>query len=386
MTTMEPLQFRPEIHKIATLVVKVGSRILTSEDHAPNTQRIRGLVSSIVRLQRSGVQTVLVSSGAIAQGMRALHLARRPKSIPQKQACASIGQIRLMHLYESYFSRHGIPIGQVLLTWDDLRNKKRYLNLRNTLFHLFKCGAVPIINENDSVGVEEIMFGENDTLAAQISMLIQADLFVNLSDINGLYDKNPKLHPDAKHIPVVAHISPAVLKCATESTTEISVGGMITKLKAADIVTKAGMSAIIGNGFSSGLLDVLKDPHKGTVFLPSQKIMPSKRRWIAFTGESEGSLFVDEGARAAIMDKGKSLLPAGIKKVTGTFRQGAMVDIRNENNRIIARGLCNYASEEVEKIIGCKTAEIALRLGLSMDQKAFDEVIHRDNLVIMVGK
>ncbi len=376
---MEQLQFRQEIRRISTLVVKVGSRILTADDNVPDAQRIRGLVDSIVHLQKSGVRTLLVSSGAIAQGMLALGLARRPKSIPQKQACASIGQIRLMSSYESYFSRHNVPIGQVLLTWDDLRNKKRYLNLRNTLFHLFRCGAVPIINENDSVGVEEIRFGENDTLAAQIAMLIQADVFVNLSDINGLYDKNPKLHADAKHIPIVGRISPSILKYASESTTEISVGGMITKLRAADTVTKAGICAVIGDGFSSGLLDVLKDPGAGTVFLPSPKIMPSKRRWIAFTGQSAGALIVDAGARAAIVEKGKSLLPAGIKTVTGNFKQGDMVDMKSENNRTFARGLCNYSSDEVDKIMGCKTTEIADRLG----PKEFDEVIHRDNMVVI---
>jgi glutamate 5-kinase len=379
---MESLRYRKEIRKISTLVVKVGSRILTANDNIPSTVRIRGLVNAIARLQRSGVRTLLVSSGAIAQGMRALELTKRPKSIPHKQACASIGQIRLMHIYESYFSRYKIPIGQVLLTWDDLRNKKRYLNLRNTLFHLFTCGAVPIINENDSVGVEEIRFGENDTLAAQISMLIQADVFVNLSDINGLYDSNPKLHPEAKHIPLVTRMSPSLFKCASESTTEISVGGMITKLRAADTVTKAGICAIIGDGFTRGLLDVLKDPAAGTIFLPSPKIMPSKSRWIAFTGASEGSVFVDEGARTAVVEKGKSLLPAGVKKVAGSFKEGAMVDVRlEESGKVIARGLCNYSSAEIEKIMGCKTAEIGERLCL--EQKAFDEVIHRDNMVVI---
>jgi glutamate 5-kinase len=376
---MEPLQFRKEIRRISTLVVKVGSRILTADNNQPDAQRVRGLVQAIVQLQQGGVRTVLVSSGAIAHGMLALGLARRPKSIPQKQACASIGQIRLMNHYESLFSRHGVPIGQVLLTWDDLRSKKRYLNLRNTLFQLFRCGAVPIINENDSVGVEEIKFGENDTLAAQIAMLIQADVFVNLTDINGLYDKNPKLHADAEHIPIVNHISPSILKCASESTTEISVGGMITKLRAADTVARAGICAVIGDGFTAGLLSVLRDPEAGTVFLPSPKMMPSKRRWIAFTGQSAGALTIDEGARVAVAEKGKSLLPAGIQKVTGAFKQGDMVDLKSETGRTVARGLTNYSSDELEKIMGCRTSEIGDRLG----QKEFDEVIHRDNMVLI---
>jgi glutamate 5-kinase len=371
--------FRPEIPRISTLVVKVGSRILTSEENAPNTKRVRGLVGAIAKLKQSGIRTVLVSSGAIAQGMRALGIEKRPKTIPMKQACASIGQIRLMDLYESFFSRHDIPIGQILLTWDDLRNKKRYLNLRNTFFSLFNCGAIPIINENDSVGIEEIRFGENDTLAAQIAMLVQADVFVNLTDINGLYDKNPKKHRDARHISVVEHFTHAVLSAAEGGDTEISVGGMITKLKAAETVTKAGIIAVIGDGFSKSLLQVLSDPLAGTIFMPTGKMMSSKHRWIAFTGQSEGKLFIDDGARKALVERGKSLLAAGIKKTSGDFTPGDMVDVIGERGDIIARGLVNYSSKELEQIMGCKTTEIFSKLG----QKSFDEVIHRDNLVVI---
>ena len=376
---MSSLFFRREISKVSTLVVKVGSRILSSEENVPHSKRVRGLVDAIVLLRESGIRTVLVSSGAIAHGMRALDLQKRPKTIPMQQACASIGQIRLMHMYETCFSRHNISIGQVLLTWDDLRNKKRYLNLRNTFFSLFDCGAVPIINENDSVGTEEIRFGENDTLAAQISMLVQADVFVNLTDINGLYDKNPRTAKDARHVSVVEHFTPAVLKYATESGSEISVGGMITKLKAAETVTKAGIVALIGDGFSKTLLEVLKDPDASTIFLPSGKAMSSKRRWIAFTGQSSGTLTIDKGACKAIVEKGKSLLPAGIKKISGEFNPGDTVDLADEENHTVARGLINYSSKEIEKIMGCRTSDIIQRLG----QKTFDEVIHRDNLVIL---
>jgi glutamate 5-kinase len=371
--------FRPEIPRISTLVVKVGSRILTSEENAPNPKRVRGLVEAIAKLKQSGIRTVLVSSGAIAQGMRALGLEKRPKTIPMKQACASIGQIRLMDLYESFFSRHDISIGQILLTWDDLRNKKRYFNLRNTFFSLFDCGAIPIINENDSVGVEEIRFGENDTLAAQIALLVQADVFVNLTDINGLYDKNPKKHGDARHIALVEHFTRAILDFAEGGSTEISVGGMLTKLKAAETVTKAGIIAIIGDGFSKSLLQVLSDPLAGTIFLPAGKMMSSKHRWIAFTGQSEGKLTIDDGAAKALVEKGKSLLAAGIIKTSGDFTPGDMVDIIGERGETIARGLVNYSSKELEQIMGCKTAEILLKLG----QKSFDEVVNRDNLALV---
>jgi glutamate 5-kinase len=376
---MSSLVFRPEIAHSSIIVVKVGSRILTAQDNSPHVKRVKSLVDSIAMLMRQGKRVLLVSSGAIAHGMAALKLKKRPATIPEKQACASIGQIRLMNMYESFFSKHDIPIGQVLLTWDDLRDKKRYLNLRNTLFQLCDCGAIPIINENDSVGVEEIRFGENDTLAAQISMLIQADLFVNLTDINGLYTANPKLDASAAQIPLVENITPAVHRLASDNKNEISVGGMVTKLRAAEMVTKAGIVACIGDGFHRTLPDVLSDPRAGTIFLPSEKKMSSRHRWIAFTGQPIGAIVIDSGAARAIAEKGKSLLPAGIRKIIGPFKIGDMVDIRDENGKTIARGLVNYSSEDAEKIAGCKTADIAPRLG----QKTFDELVHRDNLVVL---
>jgi glutamate 5-kinase len=372
--------FRPEIAHAKTIVVKVGSRILTAEDSTtPHLKRVKSLVDGIAALSHCGTRVLLVSSGAIAHGMRAVGLSKRPGSIPAKQACASIGQISLMTMYASHFMKHGILIGQVLLTWDDLRDKKRYLNLRNTLFHLFDLSAVPIINENDSVGVDEIRFGENDTLAAQLSLLVQADLFVNLTDVNGLYDADPKTDPRARHIPLVNGISSSVYGLASGNKSEISVGGMSTKLSAADMVTKAGMHALIGDGFHRTLLDVLSDPLAGTIFLPRDRKIPSRHRWIAFTGKPSGAITVDEGAQKAIVEKGKSLLAAGVRKIAGTFKIGDMVDILSEKGQPIGRGLVNYSSVDTTKIAGCKTADIGSRLG----QKTFDELIHRDNLVVL---
>jgi glutamate 5-kinase len=377
---MTPFAFRNEISTARTVVVKVGSRILVADDNtAPHAKRVQSLVDGIALLTRSGRRILLVSSGAIAHGMMAMHLSKRPSTIPAKQACASIGQIRLMNTYESFFSKHNILLGQVLITWDDLRDKKRYLNLRNTLIHLFDVNAVPIINENDSVGVEEIRFGENDTLAAQLSLLVQADLFVNLTDINGLYDADPKVNRSARHIPVVEGLSPAVLKFASDNKNEISVGGMAAKLSAAEIVTKAGMHALIGDGYHRSLLDVLSDPSAGTIFLPAEKKIPLRHRWIAFTGKPAGSIVVDRGAQSAIVERGRSLLAAGVKEVTGTFRVGDMVDIKTDRGQIFGRGLTNYSSDDAIRIAGCKTADIAARLG----SKTFDELIHRDNLVVL---
>ncbi|MFP4417767.1 MAG: glutamate 5-kinase [Fibrobacterota bacterium] len=374
-----PFHVREELPSLQTIVVKVGSRILSADQHLERTKRLKNLVDDITKLRDRGIQIVLVSSGAIAHGMRALGLDTRPRTIPMQQACASIGQIRLMHMYETLFAQHDTVIGQVLLTWDDLRVKKRYLNLRNTLFMLLESGAVPIVNENDSVGVDEIRFGDNDTLGAQIAMLVGADLFVNLTDINGLYEANPRLYPEAAHIPLVKRVSSAVHRLADSKGSAEGVGGMVTKLRAAEMVTRTGIHAIIGDGFTKGLLTVLRDPQTGTLFLPSKKIMCSKARWIAFTSKSHGRLIIDTGAGDALKNKGKSLLPAGVKSVDGSFKIGDMVDIVSENGEIVARGLSNYSAKEISQIMGRRSSEITSILG----QKTFDEIIHRDNLVLI---
>jgi glutamate 5-kinase len=372
--TERPL-FRKELKDVRTIVVKTGSRILT----APGCEtRVEQLAADISALRASGARVTLVSSGAIAHGMKALGLNKRPAEIPMQQACAAIGQNRLMAIYQERFAEHDALIGQVLLTWDDLRSKKRYLNLRNTLFKLLDCGAIPIVNENDSVSVEEICFGNNDTLAAQIAMLVNADVLVNLTDVGGLYDKNPHTERGAKHIPVVSAVSAGIQKMAGEKKSEISVGGMSTKLKAAEMVTRAGIPALIGDGFNRRLSTVLKDEACATLFLPSAKKIPSRRRWIAFTGQSAGSVTVDCGASAAITEQGKSLLAAGITAVGGKFNAGDMVDILDSAGNAIAKGLINFSADEVEAIRGCKTAEVKKKLGAVR----FNEAILRDNMVV----
>jgi len=368
--------FRKEIPQVKTIVVKTGSRILTANGHE---QRVKRLAEDLVTLQKAGLRTILVSSGAIAHGMRALGLTKRPATIPLQQACASIGQNKLMQMYEKYFASHGVIIGQVLLTWDDLRSKKRYLNLRNTFFQLLDCGAIPIVNENDSVGVEEIRFGNNDVLAAQVALLTQADLFVNLTDVGGLYDKNPHADKSAKHIPVVTEFSSSVHKLASEKKSEISVGGMSTKLKAAEMVTRAGIFALVGDGFDKRLTDLLISEDSATLFLPQKHKMSSKHRWIAFSGQSSGSLIIDDGAQRAIKNLGKSLLPAGVKGIRGSFKSGDMVDISTLDGKTLAKGLVNYSADEILKIKGVKSTEIKNILG----KKEFDEVVHRDNMVLL---
>jgi len=373
---MHTLTFRKELPALSTIVVKIGSRILTA---AGSDVRIPRLIRDIIAIHTSGIRVIVVSSGAIATGMQALSLETRPESIPMQQACASIGQHRLMQMYEGHFSKANIRIGQVLLTWDDLRSKKRYLNLRNTLFQLIGCNAIPIVNENDSVGIEEIQFGNNDMLGAQVALLVNADLFINLTDVDGLFDRNPQTDSNAVHIPLVTSMSSSLRKFADDKKKEISVGGMSTKLKAAEIISRAGIHSLIGNGFSQPLSEVVANPAAATLFIPHPKKMSSRHRWIAFTGQSNGEVVIDEGASTALVKKGKSLLPAGIHSVKGTFKQGDMVEIRTQKGDIIARGLVNYSETEIRSIMNCRSSEIATRLG----DKRFDEVIHRDNLVIL---
>jgi glutamate 5-kinase len=370
---------RSELPRLSTVVVKVGSRILAAREGGGPSRRIQSLVDDITGLKNEGVRVLLVSSGAIAHGVLALNLPRRPSAIPMQQACAGIGQIRLMHTYETLFEEKNILIGQVLVTWDDLRDKMRYFNLRNTLFQMLDFSAVPIINENDSVGVEEIRFGDNDTLGAQIALLTHADLYVNLTDTNGLYDSNPKKNKSALHIPLVQHISPEIKRLADRDGTEQGVGGMETKLRAAEMLTRAGIHAVIGDGYHHRLAEVLSDPSVRTLFLPSPKKMSSKHRWIAFAGRRNGLLIVDGGARTALMDKGKSLLPAGVKGVSGSFTMGDMVEIAGEDRVPFAAGMVNYKTSELERIMGKRSNEIAAIL----EGKAFDEVVHRDNLVVL---
>ncbi|MDD5674604.1 MAG: glutamate 5-kinase [Chitinivibrionales bacterium] len=375
---MAGLLFRAEIPPLHTLVVKVGSRILTAGDEKAFVARLDGLVEDIVALRREGVRTLLVSSGAIAHGMRALKLSARPSTIPHKQAAAAIGQIRLMQAWETRFAARGIPIGQVLLTADDLRHKERYLNLRNTLFALLQIGAVPVINENDSVGVAEIRFGDNDTLGAHIALLAHADAYVNLTDINGLYDADPSRHKQARHIPLVTRLTAALHGLARETGSAVSVGGMKTKLKAAEMVTRGGIAAIVGDGFNRTLLEVLRDASAATVFLPTQKRLHARQCFIAFAQKTAGALGIDDGAAAALMARGKSLLPAGIRSVQGDFSAGDSVDIVDVKGRVLGRGLVNFSALEARKIAGLKSNEIAKVLG----EKTFDEVVHRDNLVV----
>lgn len=378
-SSTQSVRYRAQLPKLRTVVVKVGSRVVTAGHQARYRSRIRHLVDDIARLRADGVRVLLVSSGAIAHGMEVLGLSSRPTSVPLQQACASVGQVRLMDSYSRLFSRHALHAGQVLLTWDDLRDKRRYLNLRNTLFQLLDCGVIPVVNENDSVGVEEINFGDNDTLGAQMAMLVGADLYVMLTDVRGLYRENPATNSNAEHIPLVHAVTKELHALASGAGSVVGVGGMVTKLKAAEMVTRAGVCALIGDGSRGLLSEVLANPDCATLFLPSSRRMSSRRRWIAFTRHASGSIVVDSGAERAIIGQGKSLLPAGVRRHSGAFKRGDMVTVENENGTILGQGLVNYSAEELDRIQGHRTSQIRTQLGY----KTYDEIIHRDNLVVM---
>jgi len=363
---------------LGTIVVKIGSRLITPESPGTPPVRVKRLVQDVLAIREHGCRVVLVSSGAIACGMQRLGLTRRPGAVPMQQACACVGQIQLMEQYTRLFGKKDIPVAQVLLTWDDLRDKQRHLNLRNALFHLLDNGAVPVVNENDSVGTDEIAFGDNDTLGAQIALMTRADLYVILTDVNGLYDANPGKVSTARHIDRVSRITQATFALVSDARNEISVGGMTSKLEAARIATRAGIPSLIANGKDHRLLDAVTETSLGTLFDRSAKKLSTRRRWIAFTRHASGTIVVDDGAEKALVEKGKSLLPAGILKVTGTFRRGDNVVLCNRRGDTIGRGLVNYSASDIELIKGKKSSAIASILS----QKPYDEVVHRNNLVV----
>ena len=366
------------LNNVKRVVVKVGSNVLT-EDHGLNLRAIRSISRQICRLIDDGIEIILVSSGAMASGIRKVGLDKRPDEIPKRQAIAAVGQAGLIMAYEKAFVQYHKKVAQILLTGDDLNNRKRYLNARNTLRMLLSWQVVPIINENDTVMTEEIQFGDNDNLAAMITLLMDADILVNLTDIDGLYTKDPRTSPDADFIPLVSTITEDIKKIAGDIPGALGTGGMLSKINAAKKVTAAGIPMIIANG---GKPDVLKKLFSGkdvgTFFTPKKKKLKSRKCWIAFTLKPKGIIRIDDGAAEAIVNRGKSLLPSGIVGVEGEFSVGAPVEFRKTDNEILGTGLVNYSSTDIRKIMGLKSNQIKNCLG----QKPYDDVIHRDNLAV----
>ena len=359
------------------IIIKVGTNLLTRKDGALNIARVRNLAEDILSLRNNGCQVVLVSSGAIGAGMGRLGLTKRPDELRAKQALAAIGQPLLMHAYETVFSKLGITVAQVLLTRQDFDDRQRYINARNTLLALLEYGAVPIINENDTVAVDEIKIGENDTLSALVAAKIGADHLIIFTDVDGLYKGVPG---KSELIPVVEKITPEIEAYASGvSGSGKGVGGMITKLSAAKIATTAGVRMTIANGGVSGVLRRIVDGEQvGTLFLP-RKHLDARRCWIAFGARCRGRLIVDRGAVSPIVLKGKSLLPSGIVGVEGKFKPGDTVSVMSPDRREIARGLTNFSTEDINLIKGKKTGDIRK----VVPGAEYDEVIHRDNLIVL---
>ncbi len=361
------------------VLIKIGSGVLTGKEGL-DVDIIHQLVDQIAVLKKEGRHIVMVSSGAVASGRHRMGITRKLKNMPEKQAAAAVGQGRLMRVYSTAFGAHDINVAQILLTMSDLTDRQRFINVRNTLSQLLEWGVVPIINENDTVSVEEIKFGDNDNLAAMMANIIGADLLINLTNTDGLYDRNPKTSKKAKAIRLVREITPEIEAAATAESDPVGTGGMKSKIMAAQKVTVCGIPYIIAPGKKQGVFaEIFSGKETGTLFLPQQECLSSKEHWIAFTLRARGKLILDEGAKNAILKQGKSLLPSGIVAVEGDFIAGDPVACLDADGNQIAKGLVNYSADEIRKIHGLKTAQIEQVLGY----KHYDEVIHRDNMAVL---
>ncbi|HYA86604.1 MAG TPA: glutamate 5-kinase [Nitrospirota bacterium] len=367
--------------KALRIVIKVGSAVLTSSEEGLDQGRIERLASDISTIMSQGRQVILVSSGAIAAGLAKLGLKKkRAMPLSLKQAAASVGQSSLMWIYEKTFGSHGHKVAQILLTREDLSNRTRFLNARSTLQTLLNYGVVPIVNENDTVSVDEIKFGDNDNLSGMVVHLADADLLVILSDIDGLYTADPKFDPSAELITTVEKITPEIERGAGGAQSQVGTGGMRSKIVTARKVGAYGAPMVIVNGKKSGVLQALFEGKEiGTLFLPKSQKQDSRKHWIAYTVTSSGRLMIDDGGREALVHKGKSLLPGGIVKVEGNFKIGDCVTCVDRTGTAFARGLVKYSAAELELIKGLKTSLISSVLG----HKDYDEVIHRDDLVLL---
>jgi glutamate 5-kinase len=360
------------------VIVKVGSNVLT-EDSGLALNVVRSISRQICRLIDRGLEVILVTSGAMSAGLRKIGLSKRPDEIPKRQAVSAVGQASLIMEYENAFERYGNKVAQILLTSDDLNNRKRYLNARNTLYTLLSWQVVPIINENDTVAIESIKFGDNDNLAAMIALLMDADILIILSDIDGLYAKDPRSNPDAELIPMITAFNKGLEKIAGDIPGSLGTGGMLSKIKAAKKVTAAGVPMVIANGNVPDILEKLFDGgNYGTFFVPQAERLSSRKCWIGYSLKPEGVIVIDHGAATAVLKRGKSLLSSGIVDVEGSFGIGAPVEFKTAESDILGTGLVNYSAADIRKIMGLQSRQIQERLG----EKPYDEVIHRDNLVI----
>jgi glutamate 5-kinase len=367
-----------------TVVVKLGSAVLTQAESAGlDIAVLEGVCSEVASHIKAGRQIIIVTSGAVAAGRGVLNIWDRKPTIAVKQALAAVGQSRLMQIYSDLFARHGVVVGQMLLSLSDMENRKRYVNARYTLEELLQRGCVPIINENDTVTVDELKFGDNDGLAAMVAVKMQADALLLLSDVDGLYDSNPKTNPDAKLLPVVEKVTVEVMRAVNDGGAgkmiQVGTGGMETKLHAARMATASGVGTIIAQGKRAGVIsEVLSGASTGTFFPPVECHRSRREKWI-LSGKTQGrSLALDAGACEALTVKKKSLLAAGVRDVTGNFQPMDVVEILDADGQLLGKGVTNYSADQLRRIMGKKSGEIEKILGA----KTYDEVVHRDNLAL----
>ena len=360
------------------VVVKVGSSLLIdSAAGALKRDWLASLAADVADLKREGKETIVVSSGAIALGRRALKLKSGALRLEESQAAAAVGQVRLAQAYVDAFHGHDIQVAQILLTLEDTEERRRYLNARETLTTLLGLGAVPVINENDTVATAEIRYGDNDRLAARVASMMEADMLVLLSDIDGLYTANPQRDPAARHIPEVRAITPEIERMAEGPVSGVSKGGMESKIAAAKIATSAGAAVIIANGHVLHPLRAIADAARTTLFVPRVSPAQAKKRWIAGGLSALGTVVIDAGAERALRS-GKSLLPAGVKSIAGHFERGDAVVVKSEDGRELARGLIAYNDQDARQLVGRRTVDIEAILGY----RGRDEMIHRDDLAL----
>lgn len=380
--TPSPVNQRETLRQSKRLVVKVGTALLAAGGGTLNTRFLGRLAAEIADLRKQGREVILVSSGAIGSGMQAMGCREKPRTIPAKQALAAIGQPRLMQAYTQVFRRRGLHVAQILLTAEDIDQRQRYAHARNTLLEILRLGVIPIFNENDTVAVDEIKFGDNDTLSAHITHLAGADALILLTDVAGLYSEDPGVNPRARLLSRVERVDSKIEALAGGARGGLGTGGMATKIRAAKMVTAMGEKMVIAAGREPGVLKkIISGEEIGTLFLPLGDKLTARKRWIAFALKSRGRLSLDAGAVAAVRQQGKSLLPSGIRGVEGNFQAGDSVGLVDAEGREFGRGLVQYPAAEVRKLAGAKTTEIEKILGY----KAGDEVIHRDDLVLLGG-
>lgn len=363
------------MQKNKKIVVKIGTKVITGKDRALDKERVKEIVSQVSGVLKKGIDVLLVTSGAIGSGMWLLGMKKRPVELSELQAAAAIGQNYLMQLYGEYFKAHGYITGQILLTQEDFNDRKRYINIKHTIDALLRHKAVPIINENDTVATEEIKCGDNDRLSGLVADICQADKLILLTDVDGLLDENGKV------ISAVVEVNHKVMKLGGKSACDLGTGGMATKLASARAVSKAGIDCVIANGKAKDIITrVAVDGERvGTTIHSANKKFDAKKRWIAFSSVSRGSIRIDDGAMAALSAHNRSLLASGIAGVSGEFNAGDVISISDKHGNEFARGISNFSADEIESIKGMRSSDFKDILGRSVKE----EVVHKDNLVVL---